>query len=387
MTQPRLRIAIIGAGIGGLTAAACLRRAGMDPVIFEQARGFTRLGAGIQQAPNSIRVLYALGLRDRLLAAAFQPESNDSRDYDTGALTNSLPLGDTVRERHGVPYFLMHRGDLHAMLADLVPSDIIRMNHRLAGLDHNADGSVRLTFANGEVAEADVAIGADGVHSVVREAMLGAEKPRYTGRVAYRTVFPTALLNGVEAYPCIKWWGPDRHIVSYFVNPRRDELYFVTSTPEPDFSVESWSAKGDLAQLRAAYDTFHPQVRAILAACPDVHKWALVERDPLPRWTEGHVALLGDACHPMTPYMAQGASTSIEDGAVLSRCLAGVDRDGVAAALRCYEATRLPRTSRIQTTSARNTWLKQPHDADWVYGYDAWTVPLVTERDAAVVGG
>jgi salicylate hydroxylase/6-hydroxynicotinate 3-monooxygenase len=387
VTQPRLRIAIIGAGIGGLTAAACLRRAGMDPVIFEQARGFTRLGAGIQQAPNSIRVLYALGLRDRLLAAAFQPESNDSRDYDTGDLTNSLPLGDTVRERHGVPYFLMHRGDLHAMLADLVPSDIIRMNHRLAGLDHNADGSVRLAFANGEVAEADVAIGADGVHSVVREAMLGAEKPRYTGRVAYRTVFPTALLNGVEAYPCIKWWGPDRHIVSYFVNPRRDELYFVTSTPEPDFSVESWSAKGDLAQLRAAYDTFHPQVRAILAACPDVHKWALVERDPLPRWTEGHVALLGDACHPMTPYMAQGASTSIEDGAVLSRCLAGVDRDGVATALRCYEATRLPRTSRIQTTSARNTWLKQPHDADWVYGYDAWTVPLVTERDAAVVGG
>jgi salicylate hydroxylase/6-hydroxynicotinate 3-monooxygenase len=352
----------------------------MDPLIYEQARGFTRLGAGIQQAPNSIRVLYALGLKDQLLAQAFQPDSNDSRDYDTGALTNSLPLGDTVRQRHGVPYFLMHRGDLHAMLAGLVPSGIIRMNHRLAGLDHNADGSVRLSFSNGDTAEADVVIGADGVHSVVREAMLGAEKPRYTGRVAYRTVFPTALMKGLDVYPCIKWWGPDRHIVSYFVNPRRDELYFVTSTPEPEFSVESWSAKGDLGQLRAAYDTFHPQVRAILAACPDVHKWALVERDPLPRWTEGHVALLGDACHPMTPYMAQGASTSIEDGAVLSRCLAGVDRDGVVAALRTYEATRLPRTSRIQLTSAQNTWLKQPHDADWVYGYDAWTVPLEPAR-------
>ncbi len=376
MPNAALRIAIIGAGIGGLTAAACLCQAGLDPVIYEQARGFTRLGAGIQQAPNAIRVLYALGLQQQLLAQAFQPDSNDSRDYDTGALTNALPLGAAVLERHGVPYFLMHRGDLHAMLAGLVPPDTIRLNHKLAGLAHQGDGSVRLAFGNGETAEADVVIGADGVHSVVRELMLGTEAPRYTGRVAYREVFPTALMNGLDVYPCIKWWGPDRHIVSYFVNPRRDELYFVTSTPEPDFAVESWSAKGDLAALRAAYDRFHPQVRAILAACPDVHKWALVERDPLPYWTEGHVTLLGDACHPMTPYMAQGASTSIEDGAVLSRCLAGVDRDGVGEALRRYEATRKPRTSRIQVTSAQNTWLKTPHDADWVYGYDAWTEPL-----------
>ena len=141
-------IAIIGAGIGGLTAAACLRRAGIDVRIYEQARGFTRLGAGIQQAPNSIRVLYALGLQDKLLAQAFQHESNDSRDFDTGTLTNSLPLGPSVLERHGVPYFLMHRGDLHAMLAELVPHDVIRLNHKLAGLDHTADGSVCLILRN-----------------------------------------------------------------------------------------------------------------------------------------------------------------------------------------------------------------------------------------------
>ena len=376
MPKSTPHIAIIGAGIGGLTAAACLRRVGIDVRIYEQARGFTRLGAGIQQAPNSIRVLYALGLKDRLLAQAFQPESNDSRDHDTGALTNSFQLGEGIRDRHGVPYFLMHRGDLHAMLVEIVPADTIRLHHKLAGLDQRADGTVRMTFTNGDAAEADAVIGADGVHSVVREAMLGAEKPRWTGRVAYRTVFPTARLGDVKPYPCVKWWGPDRHIVSYFVNPRRDELYFVTSTPEPAFNIESWSAKGDLATLRAAYDTFHPQVRSILAACPDVHKWALVERDPLPKWTEGNVTLLGDACHPMTPYMAQGASTSIEDGAILSRCLEGVDRDGIGAALQRYEATRKPRTSRIQLTSSQNTWLKHPHDADWVYGYDAWTVPL-----------
>jgi len=369
-------IAIIGAGIGGLTAAACLRRVGVDVRIHEQARGFTRLGAGIQQAPNSVRVLYELGLKHKLLALAFQPESNDSRDYDTGALTNSLPLGRTVRDRHGVPYFLMHRGDLHAMLAELVPGDLVRLNHKLVGLDQGPAGTVRMSFADGESAEADAVIGADGVHSVVREFMLGKEQPRYTGRVAYRTVFPAARLNGLDPYPCVKWWGPDRHIVSYFVNPRRDELYFVTSTPEPEFSVESWSSKGDLKTLRAAYDMFHPQVCAILAACPDVHKWALVERDPLPHWVEGNVALLGDACHPMTPYMAQGAATSIEDAAILSRCLDGVDRDGVHDALRRYEAARKPRTSRIQQTSAQNTWLREPHDADWVYGYDAWTTPL-----------
>lgn len=375
MTRRPLRVAIIGAGIGGLTAAACLRRVGIDVRIHEQARGFSRLGAGIQQAPNSIRVLKALGLESRLRETAFQPEANNSRNYDTGELTFSLPLGRSVEERHGVPYFLMHRGDLHEMLADLVPPEIIHLNHRLEGLEHRG-AAVRMIFTDGSTDEADAVIGADGVHSVVRELLLGPEKPAYTGRVAYRTVFPTALLGGLEVDSCVKWWGPDRHIVSYFVNPRKDELYFVTSTPEPDFAVESWSAKGDLTTLRDAYKDFHPQVRAILAACPDVHKWALVVRDPLPRWGEGRVVLLGDSCHPMTPYMAQGAATSIEDAAVLSRCLDGVDADGVAVALRRYEATRRPRTSEIQVTSAQNTWLRGSTNADWVYGYDAWTVPL-----------
>lgn len=375
MTRRPLRVAIIGAGIGGLTAAACLRRVGIDVRIHEQARGFARLGAGIQQAPNSIRVLKALGLESRLRETAFQPEANNSRNYDTGELTFSLPLGRSVEERHGVPYFLMHRGDLHEMLADLVPPEIIHLNHRLEGLEHRG-ATVRMIFTDGSTDEADAVIGADGVHSVVRELLLGPEKPAYTGRVAYRTVFPTALLGGLEVDSCVKWWGPDRHIVSYFVNPRKDELYFVTSTPEPDFAVESWSAKGDLTTLRDAYKDFHPQVRAILAACPDVHKWALVVRDPLPRWGEGRVVLLGDSCHPMTPYMAQGAATSIEDAAVLSRCLDGVDADGVAVALRRYEATRRPRTSEIQVTSAQNTWLRGSTNADWVYGYDAWRVPL-----------
>ncbi len=375
MATRQLKVAIIGAGIGGLTAAACLRRVGVDVRIYEQARGFSRLGAGIQQAPNSLRVLRQLGLEPMLRAMAFQPEANNSRDFDSGVLTNSQILGAEVEARYNAPYLLMHRGDLHAALAGTVPAEIIHLDHKLEGLSQRGT-TVTMTFTNGVTAEADAVIGADGVHSVVREILLGAEKPTYTGRVAYRTVFPTALLNGLEVESCCKWWGPDRHIVSYFVNPRKDELYFVTSTPEPDYGIESWSSKGDLAVLRAAYAGFHPQVRAILDACPDVHKWALVVRDPLPRWGEGNIVLLGDSCHPMTPYMAQGASTSIEDGAVLSRCLDGVDPDGVAVALRRFEATRKPRTSEIQQTSAQNTWLRGSTNADWVYGYDAWTVPL-----------
>jgi salicylate hydroxylase/6-hydroxynicotinate 3-monooxygenase len=214
------------------------------------------------------------------------------------------------------------------------------------------------------------------VHSVVRETLFGAERPEFTGRVAYRTVFPASLLHGVPIDDQAKWWGPDRHIVMYYVNPRRSELYFVTSTPEPDFTLESWSTTGDMAALRHAYRDFHPTVRAVLDAAPAAHKWALVVRDPLPRWTDGQIALLGDACHPMTPYMAQGAGTSIEDAAILSRCLDGVDRDGVSAALLRYEATRKPRTSQIQALSRANDMNRFKAANEMVYGFDAWTTPL-----------
>jgi 6-hydroxynicotinate 3-monooxygenase len=370
-----MRIAIIGAGIGGLTAAACLRRVGIDVHIYEQARAFARLGAGIQHAPNAGRVMRALGLEPRLRELAFQPQVNNSRDYDSGHLTNSQELGRAIEDRHGIPYFLMHRGDLHAMIASIVPDAIIHLNHKLEGLAQ-IGGQVTMTFTSGATATADAVIGADGVHSVVREILFGADSPTYTGRVAYRSVFPTKLLNGLDVEACCKWWGPDRHIVSYFTNPRRDELYFVTSTPEPDYAIESWSSKGDMAVLRDAYKDFHPQVRAILDACPEAHKWALVVREPLPSWGEGHVTLLGDACHPMTPYMAQGASSAIEDAAILSRCLDGVTPDGIAAALKRYAATRQERTATIQRTSAQNTWMRGATSTDWVYGYDAWTVPL-----------
>jgi salicylate hydroxylase/6-hydroxynicotinate 3-monooxygenase len=176
-----------------------------------------------------------------------------------------------------------------------------------------------------------------------------------------------------------KWWGEDRHIVIYYTRADRSEIYFVTSVPEPAewMTPESWSAKGDVVQLRSEYKDFHPEVRAVLDACPDCHKWAILEREPLPHWSVGRVVLLGDACHPMTPYMAQGAATSIEDAAILSRCLAEAKSDDIEAALQRYEAHRKPRTSRIQAISSANTWMqKGEQDTSWLYGYDAWNVPI-----------
>ncbi len=368
-------VAVVGAGIGGLAASAALRRAGIETTVYEQAPGFSRVGAGIQMSPNAVRVLDGIGAGDAARAAAFRPSHWRNRDHDSGELSNEHPLGEAAEARHGTPYLLMHRGDLHAALHRAVPDGTIRYGHELSGLEPSAR-RVTLRFADGRSAEADAVIAADGVHSAVRDWMLGAESPRFTGNAAYRATFPASRLDGRVLDDSAKWWGPDRHIVIYHVTADRGEIYFTTSHPEPDWRMESWSAKGDLGDLRGAFSEFHEDVRAVLAACPDVHKWALFERGPLPRWSEGNVTLLGDACHPMTPYMAQGAATALEDAAVLSRCLANGGLADPARAFRRFEAARKPRTSRIQATSHRNEFMRRRTDPDWVYSHDAWTSEL-----------
>jgi salicylate hydroxylase/6-hydroxynicotinate 3-monooxygenase len=259
-----------------------------------------------------------------------------------------------------------------------VPAETIELGKKLTGLEQH-DGRVTLAFADGTHAEADAVIGADGLHSVVREVLLGPETPSFSGRVAYRGVFPTSLIKRDDAITeRTKWWGPDHHIVIYYTKKDRSEVYFVTSVPEPAewMTAESWSARGDVNDLRAAFESFHPDVRDVLAATPDCHKWAILDRDPLPSWSEGQVTLMGDACHPMTPYMAQGAAQSMEDAAVLARCVTATGSD-IAGAFKLYEAHRKPRTARVQAISKANTWQRNPNDnPDWLYGYDAWTTPL-----------
>ena len=374
MARP-LRVAIVGAGMGGLATAAALRRVGIDVAVYEQAAQFARLGAGIQVGCNAMKVLRELGLERKMRQQSFYPRSWNNRDWRTGDVKFDMIFGETAERKFGAPYLLAHRGDLHAALASAVPDECVKLSHRLVGLDQAGDG-IRLSFANGATAGADAVVGADGVHSVVRDILFGATPVKYTGRIAYRTTYPAALLGGEMIDDCTKWWGEDRHIVIYYVKPDRSEIYLVTSQPEPEFRIESWSAKGDVKELRAAFAGFSHEVERVLAACPDVHKWAILDRDSLPHWADGNVTLLGDACHPMTPYMAQGAAMAIEDAAVLSRCLDSVDASGVADAFRRFEATRKERTTRVQETSRANTWLKQKTDTDWVYSYDAWAVPL-----------
>jgi 6-hydroxynicotinate 3-monooxygenase len=344
-------------------------------MVYEQATQFARLGAGIQVGCNAMKVLRELGLEEKLRSQSFYPRSWNNRDWKTGDVKFDMIFGETAERKFGAPYLLAHRGDLHAALASAVPEEFIKLSHKLVGLDQASDG-IRLAFANGASAVADAVVGADGVHSVVRDILFGASTVNFTGRIAYRTTYPAALLQGYKIDDCTKWWGEDRHIVIYYVKPDRSEVYFVTSQPEPEFRIESWSAKGDVKELRKAFAGFPHEVAQVLAACPDVHKWAIVDRESLDCWADGNVTLLGDACHPMTPYMAQGAAMAIEDAAVLSRCLMGVERERVADAFRRFEATRKERTTRVQNTSRANTWLKQKTDTDWVYSYDAWTVPL-----------
>jgi 2-polyprenyl-6-methoxyphenol hydroxylase-like FAD-dependent oxidoreductase len=366
--------------MGGLAVAATLRQAGFDVRVYEQAARFARVGAGIQMMPNSMKVLRRIGVEEGLRRTAFAPYSHLNREWDTGKVMRELPMPESL---FGAPYLCMHRADLHAALLSVLPEEIIELNKKLVGLEPRG-GLATLVFEDGTRAQADAVIGADGVHSVVRDIIIGPDLPIHKGRIAYRAVFSSELLRGRDLGPSrTKWWGIDRHIVIYYVTSQRSELYFVTSVPEPAdwLTKESWSATGDVNELRRAYEGFHEDVRAVLEACPACHKWAILEREPLPRWSEGNVVLLGDACHPMTPYMAQGAATAIEDAAILARCLEEVDGEDIPKAFQRYEAHRKPRTSRIQAISSANTWMRGgDYDTSWLYGYDAWNVPLTPQE-------
>ena len=374
--QQKLSIAIVGAGIGGLAVAAALRKYFIEPTIYEQADSFARVGAGIQQSPNALKVHRWLGIEERLRQVGYAPTSSLNRDAYSGKVSNDHPLGREVEARYGAPFLTLHRGDLHEALLSIVPPQNIRLGKKLARIA--AQGArVQLAFTDGSEAEADAVIGADGVHSLIRDHIAGPGRPRFTGRLAYRTTFPVSLLKGCDIGPSrTKWWGRDRHIVVYYVTAKCDEVYFTTSQPEQaDWTTpESWSMTGDLTEMRAAFATFHSEVQRLLAAAPQVHKWAIYEREPLAAWSKSRVVLLGDACHPMTPYMASGAAMALEDAVVLARAID--EADSLEAAFRLYETTRKPRTSAVQAGSSQNTWMRSETNPDWLYGYDASSVPL-----------
>ena len=377
MSEPL--IGICGGGIGGLAAAIALRKLGQRVVVFEQAAQFARVGADINLTPNAVRALDGLGVGEALRKTAARPAFRISRDGYTGEETSRLAMSSAAEEKYGAPQLTMHRADLLAALEQAVPDDCIKLGRKVVSIDQ-VDGKVKLVFSDGSSQIVDALVGGDGIHSVVRTAMLGQEQPQFTGVVAYRAVVPADRLQGCVDLDCFtKWWGnqPEVQIVSFPLNQGKDIFIFAT-TPQPEWTLESWTAPGEVAELQEIYADFHRDARARLDACTEVLKSALYIRDPLPRWHEGNLVLMGDAAHPMMPFMAQGAGQAVEDAVVLARCLAEPGFESLQQACNAYQDARLDRTSRIQIASRGNTWLKEGGNADWVYDYDAWNVPLTS---------
>ncbi len=376
-----VRIAIVGAGLGGCAVASLLQQQGYTPEIYEQTPQITPLGAGIHLSPNVTRVLDRIGILDALVAVGSRPREWLSRDWDTGKVTLDYTLGDVAEEKFGSPYLTVHRGDLAVELVGAVDQQRLHLDKKLVGMEKGAGGTT-LSFQDGTTAEADIVIGADGVHSKVREILAGPEEPIYTGHVAHRAMIPMDRYNGHIFDDDTKWWHPESHIVVYYIKADRSYIYFVTGVPEPDWPREEWVYDGDPNELRGHFDGYHDEVQLLLSQVDKVLNWAILERKPFELWSEGPIVMLGDACHPMKPHMGQGGAMAIEDAAMLARCIGDQPTD-FDAAFRLYIANRQERTAKVQHYSHNNDWLQyqETSDPDWVFAYDVFTEPLVQPGD------
>ena len=369
-TQANGSVLIAGGGIGGLTAALCLAKAGFEVALFEQAAEFGEIGAGIQLSPNCTRVLHHLGLEGALRACAFLPEGTEFRAWNSGRVIGASALGQTVQDRYGFPYYHIHRGDLLRVLVEAAEgSPAIELNTASEVTGFEQDGRVRVAVrrtggipSEGAIAvegvhEGDALIGADGIHSAIRAQLFGDDAPQFTGNVAWRALVPAQRLPAGLVRPMSTvWWGPRKHFVHYYL--RSGTLVnCVCVVEKTGWEVESWTERGELAELKSDFAGWHEDIQALIDNMnPDfLFKWALHDRPPLPLWGKDAVTLLGDACHPTLPFMAQGAAMAIEDAAVLAGCLAS--SDVVTAGLQRYESLRRKRTARIQIGSRRNAKL------------------------------
>ena len=348
-----LKCIVIGAGIGGTAAALALMRAGCDVRVYEQVKAKAEVGAGIQISPNASRLLHGYGLSRALQSLAVRPAAIEIRRWDDGDILSRETLGDAVERAFGAPYYHFHRADLLRILTDALPTGVLQPARRCVGATQT-DGGVRAEFDDGSLVDGDLLVGADGIHSTIRRILLGDERPQFSGNVAYRGLAPAERVAHLGLrHNSTNWMGPHGHFVHYFVSGGR-YLNFVAVSEQANWERESWNDRGSIEDALRFYAGWHPQIHTILGAVDETFKWALFDRAPLAKWSVGRITLLGDACHPMLPYMAQGAAQSIEDGATLAACLAGASRADIAPALQRYETLRRPRTAWIQAAARGN---------------------------------
>ncbi len=394
------KIAILGGGIGGLAAALALLRQGIEVDVYEQAPELKELGAGVQISSNGTRVLYALGLGEAIERVGVIVAGKEIRLWSTGQTWKLFDLGAVSVERYGSPYMMFHRGDLHTVLVDAIrreKPDALHLNRKCVGLTQNAE-HVEIAFEAGEPVRAAVAIGADGVQSRVRACLFGADRPEFTGIVAWRGLVPRDKVPpGVKMDVGTNWVGPGGHVVHYPVRGGA-LLNFVGLLERDDWRVESWTVQGTKDEFANDFRNWHSDIHACIRSVDVPYKWALFSRPPMQSWTKGRVTLLGDACHSMLPMLAQGAVMALEDAMVLARCLKLEPADP-AAGLHRYEAARRERANKVVQGSIENG--KRFHNPDmahaagadayvtrewqeekvkqryeWLFTYDATSVPV-----------
>jgi len=381
-----MRVLIAGGGLGGLTAALALLRSGCEVEVYEQAAELREVGAGLQLSANGTHVFYALGVGEALKGHSCEAQGKEIRLWNTGETWKLFDLGKVSVERYGYPYFTVYRPDLLGVLAEAVrreKPDAIHLGGKCVGFTQDSS-SVSLNLENGQTIAGDALIGADGVHSRIRQALFGPDQPQFTGVVAWRGIVPMqALPRHMARSVGTNWVGPGGHVVHYPL--RAGELMnFVGALERSDWQVESWSARGSREEVRADFKGWHEDVHALIDHIPVPYRWALMVRPPMERWTVGRVSLLGDACHSMLPFLAQGAVMAIEDGYVLGRALSEGQGD-IASRLLRYENARRERTRRAVEGSASNMQrFHNPELADPVKGRQyvdrEWAGQRIAER-------
>ncbi|SFY20000.1 FAD-dependent monooxygenase [Streptomyces atratus] len=387
MTKAKARIAIVGGGIAGLVTATLLHAHGADVRIFEQSQQFGAVGAGIQLSPNGVRVLYRLGLADALAETGVRAGAIETRRWNDGSPIARVEHGADCDELFGAPYYLIHRADLQHCLLSALPEGIVELGKGCAGVVERPD-EVELHLTDGSVTGADLVIGADGVHSVVRKAVVDDE-PRFSGYSVHRGLVPADVMPSFKDDPRVMFWlGPKRH-VTYYPVVGGDTVHFSAVCATADGRPESSSSGRETEDLDAAFAGWHEEVRQVVTAAESVTRWGLFDRDLAARYTTDRVVLLGDAAHPTLPYLSQGANQALEDAVVLARCLREAGPGDLTPAVHRYERLRRPRTAEVhrrarelartfhlpdgahQVARDRGMGASQSlQHLDWLYGYD-----------------